>query len=289
VFNGTAANVLSILAASKPYNYVICSDLAHIFVDESTAPEKITSCRIKGIITGIDGKLDADLVKQNINRAHDEHSAQPGVVSITQATEVGTVYTPDEIQAITQVAHSNDMFVHMDGARLFNAAASLNLPVKAITADVGVDVVSVGGTKNGMMFGEAIVFLNKDLAKNFKYYRKQNMQLFSKMRYISAQFVTMLSNDLAYKNARQANAMANLLYNQLQQIEGITITRPVQANGVFAVIPSEITEELQDVSYFYIWDEKINEIRLMCSYDIVEADIINFSEKLKILLKNKKI
>ncbi len=219
-----------------------------------------------------------------MQRIGDQHQVQPNLISITQATEYETVYTPQEIKTLADFAHAHDMLLHMDGARLANAAAYLNLPLRAITADVGVDLLSFGGTKNGMMCGEAVVFLNKNLSKNLKYIRKQGMQLASKMRFISAQFIALLSNDLWLKNAQHSNAMAQKLAQGLATIPGITITRPIQANAVFAIIPPEHIAALQENYSFYVWDESKSEVRLMASFDTTQEDIDLFIQCIKRLL-----
>jgi threonine aldolase len=201
---------------------------------------------------------------------------QPRVISISQATEMGTVYTPKEIKQLATFAHKNDMILHVDGARLANAAASLGQPLKTITKDAGVDVLSFGGAKNGMMYGEAVVFFDKSLAKDFKYTRKQGAQLPSKMRFISAQFEALLSNDLWLRNAEHANRMARLLASKLRTIPQISITQPVQANGVFAILPKKHIARLQQDYFFYVWNEQTSEVRFMTSFDTTEDDIADF-------------
>ena len=215
-----------------------------------------------------------------------EHHAQPKVISITQATELGTLYSINEIRAIAYYAHENNMLLHMDGARISNAAVALDTGFYDLTAAAGVDVLSFGGTKNGMMYGEAIVFFDKKLCEDFKYRRKQGMQLASKMRYIAAQFDAFLENDLWRKNAIHANKMAKKLLAAVKDIPGVEITRPVEANAVFAIIPPEIISELQEEFFFYIWDEDKSEVRWMCSFDTEEEDIEKFAELLRGKLNN---
>jgi len=205
-----------------------------------------------------------------------EHHVQPRVVSISQATEMGTVYQKDELKAIAKFAHANNMLLHVDGARLANAAASLNVSLKSITSDAGVDVLSFGGTKNGMIYGEAVVFFDPKLARDFKYIRKQGMHLPSKMRFISAQFETLLSGDLWHRSAAHANRMARLLGSELEKVSPITLTQKVEANGVFAVLPKQFIPLLQKKYFFYVWNEAISEVRLMCSFDTTEEDIHEF-------------
>jgi threonine aldolase len=283
-YNGTGANVLGLSALTQSFNAVICSDLAHINVDESTAPEKFTGCKLLTIPTK-DGKIYADEVKARIQRLDDQHHPQARVISISQTTEYGTVYSRDEIKALSDVAKKYNLFLHMDGSRIANAAASLDLSFREFTRDAGVDVLSFGGTKNGMMFGEAVVFFNPGHAQYFKYLRKQGMQLHSKMRFIGAQFAALLSNDLWKRNASHANAMAKMLEKELRKFSCITITQPVEANGIFAIMPKAIIPALQETCFFYVWNERTSEVRLMCAFDTEEQDIQKFSERLKKLLE----
>lgn len=276
IFNGTAANVLSLKALTNSYNSIICSEFAHINVDECNAPEKFTGCKLL-TIPSADGKISVEQIGYHMHGFGDQHHSQPRVISITQATEFGTVYTPAEIKALADYAHNNEMYLHVDGARIANAAASLKLSLKEITGDLGMDVISFGGTKNGMMFGEAVIFFNRELSKNFKYIRKQGMQLASKMRFIAIQFETLLSNDLWLKNASHANQMAQLLAGEIRDIPNLKITRPVEANALFVTLPREIISKLQERYYFYIWDEKIPEVRLMCSFDTTIEDVKDFA------------
>jgi threonine aldolase len=284
VYNGTGANVLGLRALTRSYHSIICSELAHINVDESTAPEKFTGCKLLGIPTH-DGKIYPHQIEEKIQRIGDQHHPQAKVISISQSTEYGTVYTIDEIKAIAEVAKKHALYLHMDGARISNAAVSLNADFKTFTRDAGVDIVSFGGTKNGMMFGEAVVVFHTELAKEFHYLRKQGMQLHSKMRFISAQFGALLSNDLWKRSAMHANAMAKKLAQGLQEIEGVTITQSVDANGVFAILPKKITSALQQEMFFYVWNERTNEVRLMCSFDTQEEEIDRFIRKIKALLQ----
>jgi len=275
VFIGTAANVLGLSAFTNSYNAVICPDTAHIHVDECGAPEKFTGCKLLTVSTP-DGKLTVDMIKKHMHGIGFEHHVQPGVISITQSTEMGTVYSVDEIRAISEFAHKNDMILHMDGARISNAAVSLNTGFYEMTGGAGVDVLSFGGTKNGLMYGEAVVFFNAGSGGDFKYRRKQGMQLASKMRYIATQFDAYLTNDLWKRNASHANRMAGLLYDALKDVKGVEITQPVQSNAVFARIPHEIIADLQNEYFFYVWDEETSEVRWMCSFDTTEEDIRGF-------------
>jgi len=280
VFIGTAANVLGLDAITRSYNSIICSETAHIHVDECGAPEKFTGCKLLSVETQ-DGKLTVEGIKKHMHGFGFEHHAQPGVISITQASEMGTVYTVEEIRKITDFAHQNGLMVHMDGARISNAAVSLNKDFKEFTTRAGIDVLSFGGTKNGMMYGEAVVFFDKDLAHDFKYRRKQGMQLASKMRFISAQFTAFLSNDLWKKNAEHANRMAKLLEKEVSSIPGVQITQKVEANGVFAIIPENLIPVLQEEYFFYVWDEEKSEVRWMTSFDTREEDVHGFCRLLR--------
>lgn len=280
VYNGTGANVLGLQSMTQSFNSILCSDLAHINVDESTAPEKFMSCKLVTIPT-TDGKIYADQIEARIQRINDQHHPQAKVISISQSTEYATVYTIEELKAIAAVAKKHNLYFHMDGSRLANAAVSLNANFSAFTKDVGVDVLSFGGTKNGMMFGEAIVFFNKKLAENFRFIRKQGMQLHSKMRFLSAQFDALLTNDLWKRNALHSNNMAKYLEQGLKTVKGVTLTQKVDANGIFATLPPGTIEELQKELYFYIWNEKTAEVRLMCAFDTTREDIDRFIKRLK--------
>ncbi|MDP4205324.1 MAG: low specificity L-threonine aldolase [Bacteroidota bacterium] len=280
VFNGTGANVLSLKTLSRSFNSIICADTAHIHVDECGAPERFTGCKLIPIHTP-DGKLTPELIKPHLHGFDFEHHSQPGVISITQVTEIGTLYTVDEIKAICDLAHQHGLLVHMDGARIANAAVSLNLPFRAFTVDAGVDVISFGGTKNGMMFGEAVIFFNPELSTYTKYYRKQETQLYSKMRFIGAQFVAYFENRLWEKNASHSNNMAKLLYQNIKEIPGIQVTQSVDANGVFAIIPPRLITLLQKEYFFYMWDENRSEVRWMTSFDTQKEDIERFTALIK--------
>lgn len=276
VYNGTAANVLSLTASTRSFNSIICAESAHINVDECGAPEKFSGCKLLSIPT-LNGKITPADIKKNLNGFGFEHHAQPKAISITQPTEQGTLYFPEEIQDITNLAKEYDLIVHMDGARIANAAVALNLSLSALTRDVGIDLLSFGGTKNGMMFGEAVLFFNPAAAENFKYIRKQGMQLNSKMRFIAAQFLALLSNDLWQKNALHANKMARKLQSEIERIPQITITQPVETNAVFARVPPEHIPALQKEFFFYVWNEALSEVRWMTSFDTEEADILEFA------------
>jgi threonine aldolase len=280
VFTGTAANVLGITAVTRSWNSILTASTAHIEQDECGAPEKFSGCKVLTVDTP-DGKLKPELLKKHMHGFGFEHHAQPAVISITQATEMGTVYTPAEISDLAEYAHKNGMFLHMDGARISNAAVALDLPFRSFTTDAGVDILSFGGTKNGMMFGEAICFLRPGLSENFKYLRKQGMQLASKMRFISAQYIAFFRNDLWKKSASHSNEMAQMLFEKVRDIKGITVTQKVESNGVFVIIPQKIAENLQKQYFFYPWDETRSEYRWMTSWDTTEEDIEKFVEILK--------
>lgn len=280
VFNGTGANVVSLQAMTQRWDAVICAETAHINTDECGAPEKIAGLKLLTVPTP-DGKLTPQLVDRQAFGWGDEHRAQPRAVSITQSTELGTLYTAEEIAAITSHAHSRGMYVHLDGARIANAAAALDAPLRAFTTDAGVDVVSFGGTKNGLMFGEAIVVLNPDAVNGVLFLRKAAMQLASKMRFVGAQFEALLSSDLWLRSARHSNAMAQRLARAVRDVPGVTVTREVQANAVFAVLPRDVTKRLQEQFHFYVWSEHTGEVRWMCAYDTTEQDIDDFAEAVR--------
>ena len=284
VFGGTGANVLGLKAGTESHHAIICAETAHINVDECGAPEKFTGCKLLSVSTA-DGKIRVDQIKPLLHEVGFEHHVQPRVISVSQATEMGTVYTPRELKALAMFGHDNNMLLHVDGARIANAAAGLNVNLKAITRDAGVDILSFGGAKNGMMYGEAVVFFDKALAKNFKYTRKQGTHLPSKMRFISAQFEALLTNDLWRQNADHANRMAQVLARELEKIPQITITQKVEANGVFALVPKRYVPLLQKKYFFYVWNEETSEVRFMTSFDTTEDDIRDFIGLVKRVVK----
>jgi threonine aldolase len=277
VFNGTAANCLSLIALTRSFHAVICSEAAHIYTDECGAPEKFTGCKLIPV-PAADGKLTVESVSRAYHGIGDQHHVQPRVISITQATEVGTVYAPDEIKQLAGFAHERRMFLHLDGARIANAAASLGQSLRQATRDLGVDVLSFGGTKNGLMGAEAVVFFDRKLSRGFLYFRKQSMQLASKMRFISAQFEALLSKNLWLKNAQHSNRMARLLEKEIRKIPGIEIVYKVEANGVFAKIPRHAIAKLQRRYFFYVWNEEHSIVRWMCSFDTTEQDVKQFAK-----------
>jgi threonine aldolase len=276
VLNGTAANCLSLKALTNSYHAVICGDAAHIYTDECGAPEKFTGCKLLPVpVTS--GKLTVEAVRHAYHGIDDPHHVQPRVISITQATEVGTVYKPDEIKALARFAHEQNMFLHMDGARIANAAASLGQTLRQATRDLGVDVLSFGGTKNGALGAEAVVFFDPKRGGDFLYLRKQGMQLASKMRFISAQFDALFTNDLWLRSAQHANRMARLLQKKLAEIPQVKIVYKVEANGVFAKIPRPAIAKLQKRYFFYVWNEEQSVVRWMCSFDTTEQDVKDFA------------
>lgn len=283
VFNGTGANVLALSTLTRSFNSVICAETAHIQEDECGAPEKFTGCKLLTVETP-DGKLSPELVAPHLRGFGFEHHAQPKVISIAQTTEMGTLYKPAEIKSLADLAHSRQMFLHLDGARISNAAAALGMNFRAFTRDCGVDALSFGGTKNGMMMGEAVVFFNPQLTDEVKYLRKQAMQLFSKMRFVSAQFIAYLENDLWKRNALHANRMAQMLAAEIGKIPEIRITQKVESNGVFAIVPQHIIQPLQEQFFFYMWNEAANEVRWMTAFDTTEDDITNFVSAIKALI-----
>lgn len=284
VFLGTAANVLGLKAMTQSFHSIICADTAHINTDECGAPEKFTGCKLLSIATK-NGKISVPEIQKHVHGIGFEHHSQPRVISITQSTEMGTIYTVQEIADICDYAHKNNMLVHVDGARIANACASLNVSVGEMIKETGVDVLSFGGTKNGMMYGEAIVFLKPSLANDFKYIRKQGMQLASKMRFISAQFLAYFHNSLWLRNAAHANEMAKRLSEEVKKIPQVKITQEVQSNGVFAIVPKDIIPQLQDQYFFYEWNEFTGEVRWMTSWDTTTDDIDGFIATLKKLVK----
>lgn len=280
VFNGTGANVTALQALTDRWGAVICAESAHINVDEGGAPERMGGLKLLTVATP-DGKLTPELIDRQAWGWEDEHRAMPQVVSITQNTELGTVYTVDEVRAIVEHAHSKGMKVHLDGARIANAAASLDVPMRAFTSAAGVDVISYGGTKNGMLFGEAVVVLNPDAVSHMKHLRKLSMQLASKMRFVSVQLEALLAKDLWLRNARHANTMAQRLAAGVRGVDGVEILYPVQANAVFARLPHEVSRRLQERFRFYFWDEAACDVRWMCSFDTSEDDVDAFLQALK--------
>ncbi len=280
VLLGTAANVLGLKAVARSHHAVLCAESAHINVDECGAPEALAGLKLR-TVPGRDGKIAPADLEPFLADLGVQHHNQPRVVSITQSTELGTLYTPDEVRALADFAHGHGMLLHMDGARLANAAAALELGLNDVSGACGVDVLSFGGTKNGLMHGEAVIFFDPGLSRDFRYIRKQGMQLSSKMRFIAAQFAALLGGDLWRENALQANRMAARLAEQARAIPEVRITRPVQANAVFAVIPPRAVAPLQACYPFYVWSQDTGEVRWMTSFDTTPDDVDSFVEALR--------
>lgn len=280
VLNGTAANVTALSTMNRGYHAIICADTAHIQIDECGAPEKFIGSKLL-VVPTINGKCTLEQIKHRLYRLGDQHHVQPHAISISQSTEYGTVYTFDEIKAIAEFAHANQLYLHMDGARFANAEAHLKIGLKTFSKEAGVDVLSFGGTKNGMMLGEAVIFFNRHLAHDFLFIRKQSMQLASKMRFIAAQFHALLSNNLWHTNAKHANDMATLLAKKLSTIPGMKITHAVEANAVFVIMPEPLIQSLQEKYYFYVWNENLSEVRLMTSFNTTESEIDAFIQDIQ--------
>ncbi len=282
-FNGTGANVVALKCCALPFQSVICTDTAHIHVDECGAPTQSIGCSLVALPTS-DGKLTTELIEPQLINIGNLHHTQPKVISISQSTELGTVYSTDELKALSSFAHQNGMYLHMDGARISNAVAALGCTLKEATVDCGIDIMSFGGTKNGLMIGEAVLIFNKDLWKNAPYLHKQSAQLFSKNRFMAAQFKALLETELWRKMALHSNRMAYLLENEVRKIEGVVITQKVQANSLFVIIPSYAVEPLREKYRFYDWNTATGELRWMCSFDTSEEDIASFAATLRSLI-----
>ncbi len=276
MFNGTGANVTALQSVLPRWGAVVCAKSAHINVDEGGAPEKVGGLKLYPVPT-TNGKLTPELLDVEAWGFGDEHRAQPLAVSITQSTELGTLYTPDEIADLAARAHELGMVVHLDGARLANAAAALGVPFAAFTTEAGVDLLSLGGTKNGALGAEAIVVLTPDRVSGLRFLRKSNMQLASKMRFVSAQLVALFEGDLWLRNASHSNAMAARLRAGVEGIPGVEFSQPTQANGVFARLPAGVADVVRESFFFYDWDPALREVRWMCSFDTSASDVDAFS------------
>ncbi len=280
VFNGTGANVVSLQSLLPRWGAVVCATTAHINVDENGAPERVGGIKLLAV-PAPNGKLTSELIDREAWGWGDEHRAQPLAVSITQTTELGTLYSVEEVRAITEHAHARGMSVHMDGARLANAAAALGVPVREFTSGAGVDILSFGGTKNGMLFGECVVALNPEAARGLTYLRKMDMQLASKMRFVSAQFLALLEDGLWLRSAAHANAMAARLRSAVEGLDGVELTQPTESNGVFAILPEGVADRVREKFRFYDWDASRREVRWMCSFDTTREDVDRFAEALR--------
>ena len=280
VFNGTGGNVTALATVMRPHEAVICAETAHINVDECGAPERFAGCKLLDLPMP-DGKLTPDLVRGALGGVGDQHHVQARVVSITQATELGTVYTPAETSALGETAHAAGLLLHVDGARLVNAAAGLGTGLREISTDCGVDVLTFGGTKSGLLGGEAVVFFRRDLAEQYLFVRKQGMQLASKMRFVSAQLLRLLEGDLWRETAGHANAMAQRLAAVVAGIPGARVAYPVQANAVFVALPAAVRDRLLEDYRFYTWDEQTGVVRWMCSWQTTPEDIDRLAAALR--------
>lgn len=280
VTTGTAANIIGLAGLLKPYEAVVCTDIGHIYREEGGALERFSGSNIL-IVPNKNGKLVKENVEELLWVKGDEHRPQPKVISISQTSEAGTIYTVEEIKELADFAHANDMYLHVDGARISNAVVALDTSFKEMITDTGVDLLSFGGTKNGMMVGEAIISFNKNLSREFKFHRKQAMQLLSKMRFISAQFLGYLEDDVWKENASHANKMGQYLREGLEGIKEVKLMEDMKTNMVFAEVDKKILEELQDEFGFYLVDKKTNKIRLVTSFDTEKEDIDKFIEAIK--------
>ncbi|MDD4993399.1 MAG: aminotransferase class V-fold PLP-dependent enzyme [Paludibacter sp.] len=282
-FNGTGANVTCLKCCTLPFQAVVCSEFAHILADECGAPTQSIGCSLLPLKTA-DGKLTPEMIKPLLGRIGNVHNTQPRVISISQSTELGTVYSIAELKALCDFAHANGMYVHLDGARISNAVAALGVSMKAATVDCGVDIMSFGGTKNGLMMGEAVLIFNEELKTNAPYFHKQIAQLFSKNRFIATQFTALLTDNLWLRMATHANQMAQLLAKEVNGLPGVKINRSVDANAVFVIIPEKVIQPLRAQYPFYEWDAETHEQRWMCSFDTTEEEVIGFVKALRELL-----
>ncbi len=283
-FNGTGANIVSLKCAVLPFQSVICAETAHIQVDECGGPTQNIGCTLVPLQTP-DGKLTPGMIEHQLTYTGNVHHTQPKVISVSQSTELGTVYTRGELKELADFAHRHDMYLHVDGARISNAVAALGCTLKEATADCGVDIMSFGGTKNGLMMGEAILIFNSELRKHAPYYHKQTAQLYSKNRFVAAQFKALFTNELWKRMASHSNRMAQLLASEISGLKGVTITQKVEANAIFVIIPAHIAEPLREAYRFYDWNTATGELRWMCSFDTTEEDVTGFTTKLKNLLQ----
>ncbi|HTW10343.1 MAG TPA: aminotransferase class I/II-fold pyridoxal phosphate-dependent enzyme [Acidimicrobiales bacterium] len=276
-YGGTGANIFALQSVLAPYEAVVCPAGAHINVDECGAPERFIGAKLIDV-PAPDGKLSADAVRAVLRQAHGEHNVQPKVLAISQSTELGSVYTVDEIAELTELAHEHSLLVYVDGARIANAAAALGCPLRQFTRDAGVDVLTFGGTKNGLLYGEAVVFLRPELAAGARFARKQAGQLASKMRFIAAQFDALLEGGLWLANAAHANAMAKQLGQKIGDLASVELTRAVEVNSLFVRLPSAVISDLQEWSFFWTWDVDDNLVRWMTSFATADDDVDRFVE-----------
>ncbi|NRQ34330.1 aminotransferase class V-fold PLP-dependent enzyme [Nonomuraea sp. NN258] len=280
VFNGAGANMVGLSLMLGRYDAIICADSAHIATHEAGAAERLLGVKLMTVPTE-DGKLRPDDITSRLGGIGNPHESQPTVVSISQVTELGTCYSPDEIAALAQAAHASGLRLHVDGARLANAAAHLDCDLAAITTGVGVDVFSFGGTKNGALGAEAVVVLDPSLARAVPFLRRQSLQLASKMRFVSAQLSSLLTDDLWLKNAAHANAMAQRLADGTANVPGVTLAYPVQSNAVFATLPAEVIAVLRQRYLFHSWDEAAGTVRWMTAFDTTPEHVDDFLDDLR--------
>ena len=283
VFNGTGSNVVALQVLTRSYQSIICTTTAHIYSDECGAPAKAAGTVLKAISTP-DGKLTPEQIARELHGLGVQHHSQPQVVHISQSTEMGTVYTADEVKTLCDFAHSRNLYVHMDGSRLANACAHLGIGLRELSRDCGVDLLSLGGTKNGMMMGETVIAFRPEWNESLMYYRKQSAQLYSKMRYLSAQYLAYFQDGLWLQNAAHSNAMAECLASRIRNLPGVCFTQKVEANSLFLILPQDVIRKMLEKYFFYIWDENTNEIRLVCSWDTTPSDVETFVECLKTMI-----
>jgi len=283
VFNGTGSNLTALQALTCSYQSIICAKTAHIYSDECGAPAKATAAVLKPLPTP-DGKLTPELIAAELHGLGVQHHSQPKVISISQSTEMGTVYTAEELKTLCDFAHSHNLYVHMDGSRLANACAHLGIGLRELSRDCGIDILSLGGTKNGMMMGEAVIAFRPEWNESLMYFRKQSAQLYSKMRFLSAQYITYFQDGLWLHNAKHSNAMAHYLYTQISNLPGVRFTQKVEANSLFLILPQDVIQKMLEHYFFYMWDEDANEIRLVCSWDTTLQDVDAFVNCLKTIL-----
>jgi Threonine aldolase len=279
VFNGTGANVVSLQVSTRSFHSIICASSSHILVDECGSPTKMTSCQLREIQTP-DGKLTPELIKPLLHGFDDQHHSQPKVIYISQVTELGTVYTSEELKALCELAHKHDMYVHMDGSRLANACAYLNTGMRELSRDCGIDILSLGGTKNGMLIGEAVIAFRPELQQYLKFYRKQSTQLYSKMRFLSTQFTAYFRNNIWLENAKHANVMATCLAEKIRSVPHLKLIQKIESNALFLTMPRSYIAELQKEYFFYVWNEERDEVRWVTSWDTTPEDIEDFVKKI---------
>jgi len=288
VFNGTGSNATALQALTRSYYSIVCANTAHIYTDECGAAAKATAAVLNPVATP-DGKLTPELIAQELHGLGVQHHSQPRVVSIAQSTEMGTVYTIEELKALCDFAHSHHLYVHIDGSRLANASAHLGVGLRELSRDCGADILSLGGTKNGMMMGEALIAFHPEWNEKLMYYRKQSAQLYSKMRYLSAQYIAYFQDGLWLQNATHSNAMAEYLAGKIQNLPGVRLTQKVEVNSLYLILPQEAIRQLLEHYFFYMWNENTNEIRLVCSWDTAKSEVDAFAGRLKTILMQSSI